>query len=83
MYGKVESMNVSIGDGSKDLVDPFANVAVIDWSPTTRSAHIPELANPANKTFSGQRARMTGPEMGLETQQSTTVKATLRKLRTT
>ena len=83
MYGNVESMNVSIGDGSKDLVDPFAILAVIDWSPTTRSTHIPELAGPTNKTFSGQIARITGPVMGLKTQQITTVKANPQNLRTT
>ena len=30
MYGTVESMNVKIGDGSKDVVEPFASLAVMD-----------------------------------------------------
>ena len=37
IYGNVESMNVSIGDGSNDVVEPFASLAVMDCRPTTIS----------------------------------------------
>ena len=30
MYGTVESMNVRIGEGSRDVVEPFASLAVMD-----------------------------------------------------
>ena len=30
-------MNVSIGDGSNDVVEPFASLAVMDCRPTTIS----------------------------------------------
>lgn len=37
MKGKVESMKVWIEFGSKEIVEPFAAVEVIDCRPTTRS----------------------------------------------
>ena len=40
MKGKVESMNVRIGFGSKGVTAPSASVDVIDCRPTTRSREI-------------------------------------------
>lgn len=37
IYGNVESMNVRMGDGSNDVVEPFASLAVMDCRPTTIS----------------------------------------------
>ena len=40
IYGNVESMNVNIGEGSNDVVEPFASLAVMDCRPTTISREI-------------------------------------------
>lgn len=37
MKEKVESIKVRIGVGSKEIVEPFAAVEVMDCKPTTRS----------------------------------------------
>ena len=40
MKGKVESIKVRMGVGSKEIVEPFAAVEVMDCKPTTRSLDI-------------------------------------------
>ena len=40
IYGNVESIKVRIGDGSNDVVEPFASLAVMDCRPTTISREI-------------------------------------------
>ena len=40
IYGKVESIKVSIVDDSNDAAEPLACVEVIDCKPTTRSREI-------------------------------------------
>jgi len=40
MYGKEESINVSIGDGSRVAIEPVEFLEVMDLRPTTRSREI-------------------------------------------